>query len=172
MKNILNVCIKNKVKVSIFTFITISVSLLLFFLRESNDAGNRVLKVVNCDAEVVIYGSDPSIVANISIDFSVNSTKGIISIDGKLYKDNKNMGVISRRIHFYVEVINDVILLSSVNNWVSEVNSIDDALFNNLMIHEFYTIPNTKMQIHFSKKKEGYYGVSTKSIPLIYCSPR
>ncbi|CNG23145.1 Uncharacterised protein [Yersinia frederiksenii] len=171
MKNILSICIKKKLEISILIFIIISICLFIF-LRGSNDEKERGLNVIKCNAEVIIHSNVPGMVANVNIDFSVNSTSGIVSIDGKLYKDNKSIGVISRRIIFYVYSINDILLLRSVNNWASEVNSIDDTLINEIMIHEFYTTPNRKMQITFSKKEAGYYGISTKSIPFIYCSPR
>lgn len=171
MKNILSICIKKNLKISILIFIIISICLFLF-LRGSNDEKERGLNVIKCNAEVIIHSNVPGMVANVNIDFSVNSTNGIVSIDGKLYKDHKSIGVISRRIIFYVYSINDILLLRSVNNWASEVNSIDDTLINEIMIHEFYTTPNRKMQITFLKKDEGYYGISTKSIPFIYCSPR
>lgn len=126
--------------------------------------------VINCNANLTIHRKELGLMTKLMVEFSMNNNNGVVYIDGVVYKNNEKIGTISRRTFFDITAINDDLLLISKRNWVTETNNVNESLFSELMLSNFYLVDDHPMAAFFTKNRNGSYYISTKTMPYVYCS--
>lgn len=156
---------KSYIVIMITSLIFVVILFLYYFGKIS--FGDSTTKKIYCSVHLEIYKDD--LFGQVKITYSIYENHGVVFIDGNIYKDKNSVGFISQRTSFEVKKVNDILLLSSNNTWVSEVNSINEEFISSV-IPLFYTKKDNHMAIRFTQKTPDYYDISTRIVPSMYCS--
>ncbi|EKN4690778.1 hypothetical protein [Yersinia ruckeri] len=137
-----------------------------FLINETNN------KVARCTANVTITRAGSGLSAKVKIDLSMSNENGIFYIDGYVYNNDTYHGEISRRVFFNVNMVNGEMLLTSRSNWKAEIDNVDMSSLSGTLFSDFYIKPNNSIVLSLTKNKKGYYYLSTKTMPIIYCAKK
>ncbi|MFJ1231682.1 hypothetical protein ACRBEF_13275 [Yersinia proxima] len=154
-------------KVIISVLITMAIATVIIpCVLFSNINAVKVNKI-HCSSVLGIHKDE--YYSQVNMTYSLRGDYGLVFIDGDIYKNGELIGFISQRTSFDVKEVNDILLLTSNNTWVTEVHNIDEKLLTGIF-PLFYTQKGNYAAISFTQKSLNHYDISTKIIPSMHCS--